>query len=217
MVTGATGGIGTAMVTELSRRGYRTVAVGRDELALASVAGDGGTFVVWDQRDAAVPRELHELDRVDALVHVAGVAPRTGVADTTETALAAVLSVNLVSATTLTAALLPALRHSRGHVVFVNSSAGLSGVAGWSGYLGSKWALKELADSLRSEESAHGVRVTSVFPGAVATDLLKQVRHDQGRPYEPQHAVSPQTAARLIADVLDHPEDAYLTELSFTR
>jgi short-subunit dehydrogenase len=128
-----------------------------------------------------------------------------------------VVTVNLASAATLTAALLPALRRSRGHVVFINSSAGLSGTPGWSGYLGSKRALQELADALRGEEWESGLKVTSVFPGAVATRLLRQVREDRRLPYDPERSVSPESAARVIADVLHHPHDGYVTDLSFVR
>lgn len=215
MVTGATGGIGTALVSELLRCGYRVVAVGRTEGPFGERGPDELSFVQWDQRDAGPPRALGQIETLDVLVHIAAVAPRTDVADTTWGSLTAVLSVNLVSATTLTAALLPALRRARGHVVLVNSSAGASGIPGWSGYLGSKWALRELADSLRAEEHDHGVKVTSVFPGAVATGLLRQVRQDRGQPYDPDRCVTPQTAARLIVDTLRHPQDGYVTDLSF--
>nr|WP_306254872.1 SDR family NAD(P)-dependent oxidoreductase [Ornithinimicrobium cryptoxanthini] len=216
VVTGATGGIGRALVTELIERGYWVVAVGRSPASLTDVLPpDRGAFVHWDQRDRTVPRALAELEQVDVLVHNAGVAPLTSVEDTSAESVADILSVNLTSATVLTASLLRALRRARGHVVFIHSSRGMSGVPGWSGYLGSKAALEHLANSLRAEECDQGLRVTSVFPGAVATELLRQVREDRGQPFEPERSVSPATAARLIADAVQHPGGGYLTELSF--
>src|SRR5690606_14968856 len=94
----------------------------------------------------------------------------------------------------LTATLLPALRATGGHVVLVNSAPGLRGVPGWSGYLGSKSVLRVLADSLRVEEPA--LRVTTVYPGAVATDLLREVRHARGQEYDPDRAVGVRSPAR---------------------
>ncbi len=61
------------------------------------------------------------------------------------------------------------------------------------------------------------IRVTTVYPGAVATDLLRAVRVERGQPYDPDRAVGVHSAAALIAGVLDHPDDAYVTELSFAR
>lgn len=217
VVTGAGGQIGAALVAQLLDRGMSVVALGRDRERLHEVGAHPRVRVVlWDQGvGAEPPGELGELSRVDALVHVAGVAPVTPVATTTAAELTRLMSVNVVSAGALTAALLPALRAAGGHVVFVNSSAGLRGVPGWSGYLGSKSALRHLADALRSEEPM--IRVTTVYPGAVATDLLRAVRVERGQPYDPDRAVGVHSAAALIAGVLDHPDDAYVTELSFAR
>src|SRR5699024_4456635 len=117
------------------------------------------SIVEWDQRNAHVPPVLKDLD-VDVLIHNA--ARRWSRSRRPPASLAEIMTVNVTSAATLTAALLPALRRSRGHVVFINSSAGLRGVPGWSGYLGSKRALHELADVLRTEESEAGLKVTSV-------------------------------------------------------
>ncbi|MGC0251991.1 SDR family NAD(P)-dependent oxidoreductase [Pseudactinotalea sp. Z1748] len=219
VVTGATGGIGSALVAELLGRDFSVVAIGRNLEKFAEVESHRQLRVVqWDQgQDGEVPQELSSLTRVDVLVHNAGIAPIRTVADTTTTGLAHIMSVNLISAAALTAALLGALRAVRGHVVFVSSSPGLRGVPGWSGYMGSKSALKDLADSLRHEERNSGVKVTTVFPGAVATDLLRQVREGRGGQYHPDQCVSAFSAAKLIAMALDHPEDGYLTDVSFTK
>lgn len=218
MVTGATGGIGTALVDELLGRDFSVIAVGRRLDRLEVEPRQRLRTVQWDQSQGGeVPRELSSLTRVDVLVHNAGVAPITTVADTVATDLARLMSVNLTSAATLTAALMGALRATRGHVIFVNGSPGLRGVPGWSGYAGSKSALTVLADSLRHEERASGVKVTTAFPGAVATDLLKQVREGRGDQYDPDQCVSAASAAKLITMALDHPDDGYLTDVSFTR
>ncbi|HET7414098.1 MAG TPA: SDR family NAD(P)-dependent oxidoreductase, partial [Arthrobacter sp.] len=218
VVSGATGGIGGPLVDELLARGIAVVALGRDQKRMAELAAHPGVETVeWDAAARpAVPEVVSSLERVDVLIHTAGIAPLTRVADMRSEDLTRLLALNVMSAATLTAAVLPALREAGGHVVFVNSSSGLSGRPGWSGYLGSKAALRELADSLRIEEEESGVKVTTVYPGAVATDLLRRVREAFNQDYDPEDCVSAGTAARLIASLLDHPTDGYLTEVSFT-
>lgn len=219
VVTGATGGIGRSLITELLDRSVKVFALARDGDRLGRLLSHPDlTPIEWDQaREPAVPDGLSSLVRVDVLIHNAGIAPITKIADTRVDGLAHLMSLNLMSASVLTAALLPGLRAARGHVIFVNSSAGLRGVPGWSGYLGSKAALLQLADCLRAEEAEGGVKVSTVYPGAVATELLRQVREGFGGTYDPARCVSTATASRLILSVLDHPEDGYLTEVSFTQ
>ena len=92
--------------------------------------------------------------------------------------------------------------------------AGLHAVPNWSAYVASKAALTELAASLRLEEAAHGVRVTSIYPGGVATELLRKVRGALGRPYDPAACVSPASLAAVVATVLDVPADVDITDIS---
>ena len=68
-------------------------------------------------------------------------------------------------------------------MIFVNSGAGLSAHAGWSAYAASKHGLKALADSLRHEEHAAGVRVTSVYPGRTASPMQAKVHQQEGKDY----------------------------------
>lgn len=99
-------------------------------------------------------------------------------------------------------------------MVFVNSGAGLRANAGWGSYAASKFALKALADALREEEAAHGVRVTSVYPGRTATPMQQKVRSQEGAPYTPEAFVRPESVAKLIAFALNAPRDALLPDLS---
>ncbi len=100
VVTGAGGQIGAALVTQLLDRGMSVVALGRDRERLHEVGAHPRVRVVlWDQGvGAEPPGELGELSRVDALVHVAGVAPVTPVATTTAAEFTRLMSVNVVSA-----------------------------------------------------------------------------------------------------------------------
>ena len=124
------------------------------------------------------------------------------------------LTVNVMAAAEITRMVLPALRRAAGHVVFINAAPGLHAVPRWSAYAASKTALRELADSLRTEEASHGLRVTTIYPGGTATDLLAKVRTQFGRPYHPADCIQPTTLASVVLTILDMRDDAYLPEVS---
>lgn len=175
----------------------------------------GAVAVPFDLRDPTnLPPQLAALDHLDALVHCAGIAEVAAVAETPYTVWQETLAVNVAGAAELTRALLPALRRAAGHVVFINAAPGLHGVPRWSAYAASKAALHELADSLRREEDRHGLRVTTIYPGGTATELLRKVREQFGRPFHPADGIRPETLASLVLTALDVPDDAHLTELS---
>lgn len=215
LVTGAAGGIGQAVVAALVAAGHRVSAVGRHPDRLPS--GPGVRAVI---ADLAQPRQLAqaigEPGQLDALVHCAGVSIEAiaPVADTGPDVWQQTMAVNVLAAAELTRLMLPALRRSHGHVVFINSARGVRAVPGWSAFAASKAALQELADSLRAEEAENGIRVTTVYPGATATEHLRKVRAAFGRDYDPQRSIQPQTLAATVAWVLAAPPDAYVSELS---
>ncbi|SDK35486.1 SDR family NAD(P)-dependent oxidoreductase [Nonomuraea jiangxiensis] len=215
LVTGATGGIGTALVGALVQAGHRVTAVGRD-VGRLDVRGIEADLAHPETLAAAVGalEETGELADVQALVHCAGISPIEAVAEAGPESWRRTMAVNVASAAELVRLTLPALRRSRGHVIFVNASPGMTGVPRWSAFVGSKAALRELADSLREEEAGHGIRVTTVYPAATATDLLGEVRRTFGRPYDPATCIQPETLAAMIVWVLSAPADAYACELS---
>lgn len=215
MVTGATGGIGRAIVSALVTAGHRVIVVGRDLGRLGSL-GDVQPIAA----DLAVPEQMATAieppARLDALVHCAGVSPAAAalVGESGPPVWQETMSVNVMAAAELTRLLLPALRRSRGHVLFVNAAPGVGASARWSAFAASKAALRELADSLRLEEKANGVGVTTVYPAGTATDHLREVRKAFGREYDPQQLIRPETLAAIVTWVLAAPADAYVAELS---
>ncbi|MFD8269763.1 SDR family oxidoreductase, partial [Streptomyces althioticus] len=153
-------------------------------------------------------------DRVDSLLHVAGVVDLGRVGDLTPKSWRHQLNVNLVAPAELTRHFLPQLRASRGHVIFVNSGAGLAAHADWSAYAASKHGLKALADSLRHEEHANGVRVTSVYPGRTASPMQAKVHQQEGKDYDASKWIDPESVATTILMALDLPRDAEVNDLT---
>ncbi|WP_186778581.1 SDR family oxidoreductase [Streptomyces salinarius] len=220
VITGAGSGIGAAVARRLHERGDEIVLHARDagrakELAAAL---PGAKTLVGDLAD---PAKLswafsHQSlpDRVDSLLHVAGVVDLGPVGDLTPKTWLNQLNVNLVAPAELTRLLLPQLRVAQGHVLFVNSGSGLNAHAGWAAYGASKHGLKALADALRQEEHGNGVRVTSVYPGRTASPMQAKVHQQEGKEYDPAKWIDPESVATTILMALDLPRDAEVNDLT---
>lgn len=218
VITGAGSGIGAEVARRLADRGDRLVLIARSADRADDFVRDFGerhqTLVIdLSDPDSLAARQPWP-DHVDSLVHVAGAVQLGRVAELTPEAWSEQLEVNLRAPALLTRALLPSLRAARGTVVFVNSTAGLTANAGWSAYAASKFGLRALADALRAEEAAHGVRVTSVFPGRTATPMQEAVHRQEGKHYEPRDWIDPGTVAEVVLHALDLPGDATVTDVS---
>ncbi len=220
LITGAGSGIGAAVTRRLLDRGDDLWLLARDAgraKELAERFGGARTLV----GDLAEPERLswafghQELpERLDSLLHIAGVVDLGAVGELTPKVWNRTLAANLVAPAELTRLLLPQLRLSKGHVLFVNSGAGLNAHAGWSAYAASKHGLKALADSLRQEEHANGVRVTSVYPGRTATPMQQKVHQQEGKAYEPSRWIAPDSVATVILAALDLPRDAEINDVT---
>jgi NADP-dependent 3-hydroxy acid dehydrogenase YdfG len=212
LVTGASGGIGAAVARALAP-GHDLLLGGRDAHALAAVARDLPGARPWpvDLTDTAAVAEAAV--SLDVLVHSAGVGLLGTVAETPADTWRHQFEVNVVAVAELTRLLLPALRAARGRVVLLNSGAGLTARAGWASYAASKFALRAFADALREEESRHGVRVTSVHPGRVDTEMQRAVVAQEGGRYRPEAYLRPESVAGAVLLAVTAPADAALTEL----
>lgn len=217
LLTGAGSGIGAALAEALHARGDHLLLAARSTERAAELAErfPGVDTVVLDLAD---PESLEELpglpDRLDSVLHVAGVVELARVGEVTYADLREQLDVNLIAPALLTRACLPALRATRGLVVFVNSAAGLSAGASWSAYAASKYGLRALADSLRAEEMDSGVRVTTVFPSRTATPMQEKVHEQEGRTYDASNWIRPETVVSTMLHVLDLPPDATIPEVT---
>jgi NADP-dependent 3-hydroxy acid dehydrogenase YdfG len=100
-----------------------------------------------------------------------------------------------------------------GEVIFVNSTVGLAARAHTGAYAASKHALRALADSLRDEVNALGIRVLTVYLGNTATPMQKSIHEEEGRPYRPELFIQPEDVARLIAAAIELPRTAEVTEI----
>jgi short-subunit dehydrogenase len=218
LLTGAGSGIGAVLADRLLERGDELVLVARSAERAHDLRSEtpGATVLVADLADADEVAALADQlpDRLDSVVHAAGVVDLGPVADLSNAVWQEQLAVNVVAPAVLTRIALRALRAARGTVVFVNSGAGLSASPEWAAYAASKHALRALADALRGEEHEYGVRVTTVYPGRTATPMQQKVHEQEGRAYDASDWIDPATVAGAILGVLDLAPDATVSDLT---
>lgn len=212
LITGASRGLGAAIAAALAPT-HTLLLAGRPSAELDAVAElHGATTWPLDLTDGeSLEASSEVLAELDVLVHNAGVAYPGRVADSTADEWRSTFAVNVVGAVELTLALLPALRQARGQVVFINSGSGRNVSPGLASYSASKFALRAFADSLRADEPT--LRVTSVHPGRINTDMQRDLVAYQGGDYDPTRYLQPATVAAVVAQVLATPPDGHVHEV----
>jgi NADP-dependent 3-hydroxy acid dehydrogenase YdfG len=220
LITGAGSGIGAAVARRLHERGDELLLLARDAGRAKELAAEyeGARTLVADLADPdRISRSLgmqQMPDRLDSLLHIAGVVDLGPIVELRPKTWHQQLNANLVSPAELTRLFLPQLRAAQGHVLFVNSGAGLHAHAQWGAYAASKHGLKALADSLREEEHGNGVRVTSVYPGRTAGPMQVKVHSQEGKEYDASRWIAPESVATTIMTALDLPRDAEINDLT---
>ena len=225
VVTGASSGIGRAIALQLATQGAAVWLLARRGARLTGVAAEieqlGGK--AWTQAlDVGSEPDVRRFadglakatDGLDVLVHSAGLHIAGRVADAPASELDAQYQVNVRGPYVLTQLLLPLLVARQGQVVFVNSSAGLNARGGVSGYTATKHALRALADALRDEVNADGVRVLSVYPGRTATPQQEAIHAAEGKLYRPERLLQPEDVADVVVNALTVARTAEVTDIS---
>lgn len=206
VVTGATSGIGRDIAIALADLGWRVIAIGRrgDELQALATHAPGVEPRVADLTEFPYPSLIP--DRVDAVVHAAGLVPTGRVELATAQEWTYAFTLNVTAGAELVRQALPALRSSRGIVVLINSGAGLTPTPRNTVYAATKHALRAFANGLRLEEEEHGVRVTSIFPGPTDTPLFTGE-------VDRSSLIRPGSVAEAVITAITAGEDVQLTEI----
>ena len=212
LVTGATRGIGRAIAADLGRT-HHVLVGGRVAESVAAVVASlpSAEPYVADLAAGEVP-PLPQ--RLDVLVHSAGVEEGDRIADTERAVWERVFATNVFAVAELTRRALPALRAAQGIVVTINSGSGfVSGPRGGV-YGASKFALRALTDALREEERGNGVRVSSVHPGRTDSDMQRQLTAKLGESYDTDYFLHPDDVAAAVRLVVDLPARGTIETLS---
>ena len=189
IVTGAAGGIGSAITAACARQGARVAAVDRVEAVAPSGEGipaEAVTPFLADLSESAGCTDLlaevtDRLGAVDGLVNCAGVMRRGDLLEIDEDDWAATYAVNVDAVMRLCRAALPFLKAAdSAAIVNIASQWGLQPAGGHIAYNSSKAAVVSLTRSLARDFGAHGVRANSICPGEILTPMLQQKLDDGG-------------------------------------
>lgn len=210
LVTGGSSGIGAAAARALAAAGARPLIAGRDPARLHAVAREtGGLVLVADLAAADGTAELAEAAQqaagpggVDLLVNNAGIGWAGPIEQMTAEQVAGLIAVNLIAPIQLTRLLVPGMvTRGHGHVVFVSSIAGATGVRGEAVYSAAKAGLGCFAESIAHELAGRGVGVSLIVPGVVDTPFFER----RGRPYDRRRPapLPPQRVARALVGAVE--------------
>ncbi|MBJ9976333.1 SDR family NAD(P)-dependent oxidoreductase [Pseudomonas sp. S75] len=219
LVTGATSGIGQAIVLALRDAGMEVIALGRSEQALAELAREPGVRTLQaDVRDGeALSQALAGL-AIDVLVNNAGIlSSRAAFQDIEPEQIDAMLDINLKAPLHLARQTLPGmLERGRGHLFFIGSSAGRAAHPGAAVYGASKAGVSLFCDALRCDLLGTGIRVTEIAPGRVQTQLYRTAMGMQAAGselYDGYESIQPQDIAELLLAALKMPRQVDVSRL----
>ena len=189
VVTGGGSGIGAACAAALSARGARCVLVGRreDRLRAAAESLDGPAVIVTadlsgeGEPERVVEETLAVHGRIDVIVHSAGVFEKAAAAEVTPDHWRRVMDINLGAVMALTRAGWKSLAESGGQIVLISSIAAVEAFEGNAAYAASKGGMNALGEVLRLEGRDAGIRVITVCPAQVDTELWDQKAPDRVR------------------------------------
>lgn len=225
VITGASSGVGKAVALAFAAQGVAVALVGRDRDRLEAVARElpGGTVEVKcyvadltkdSDLDSFTAQVLADFGHVDFLAHCAALLMRARLDSATVEDFDLQYACNVRAPFVITQKFLPSLLEHRGGVIFINSSAGLGAKPEMGQYAATKHALKAIADGLRQEVAASGLRVLSIFLGRTATPMQESLCRSEGKSYEPTLYIQPADVATSILATLSLPRSAEITDLT---
>ena len=211
LVTGASAGIGSAIVTNLVEHGLRVIATGRRRDALDALVSQHGadriTPIAGDLNDGDFVTELvTDAYDVDILISNAGVLKYAPILDLTYNDIEEMVQTNILGAFHITHEIAKAMvKRGRGHIIVMTSTAAREVYPLGSVYCATKHALSAFASALRIELQAKGVKVSEIAPGMVDTDIRERSDHPaviaalSARKFEP---LTPEEVAKAVTFAL---------------
>jgi NAD(P)-dependent dehydrogenase (short-subunit alcohol dehydrogenase family) len=219
LVTGAARGIGEEVARQAAARGAHVSLVGLEPDRLQRLAAELGHGHAWFDADvtdqAAVDRAVagtaERLGGIDVLVANAGVSNNSTVAVSPPDAIVRTIEVNLIGVVRTVSAALPHVITRRGYVQIVSSAAAFTALPGLAGYGASKAGVEHFANVLRLEVAHRDVKVGSVHPSWIDTDLVRDQRADikvfdealAQLPWPMGATTSVQECARAMVDAME--------------
>jgi NADP-dependent 3-hydroxy acid dehydrogenase YdfG len=214
VVTGATGHIGRAIGLSLLAAEADVVLHGRDPTRVARLReATGAEAIAGDLTQPEAIAALRARVAQRGLLHVltlwSGIYERSADPASLQRQFAA----NVLGPYALLQALLPFLIAAQGQVVFLNSTQGLAASGGVGQFAATQHAMRAIADSLREEVNAQGVRVLSIFLGRTASERQQAIFAIEGRAYRPDLLIQPADVAHAVIAMLTLPRTVEATQV----
>ena len=226
VVTGAGGGIGAAIVADLTRAGYTVAAcdLNLDAATRAHTAarGAGGPYRMDVSDSGSVADAIAGIERdlgpIRVLVNNAGIDKIEPFVDSTEDTWRRIVNVNYLGTVIVTRTVLDhMLARSYGRIISIASDAGRVGSSGEVVYSGTKGAVIAFSKALARETATHNITVNTVCPGPTDTPLLDQVAEQSQKRYDALARAVPMKRIGTPADIAPavtffaHPNAGYIT------
>lgn len=218
-ITGASSGIGEALAMAFSKEGAKLVLTARrreelERVKMATGLPDSSVLVLpfdvteFDKAEDAAAAIIAKFQRIDVMVHNAGISQRSYIKDTDLEIYKKLMDVNFYSTVALTKAVLPyMIKQQSGHFIIISSVAGKIGTIMRSGYNASKHALHGFYDSLRAESYNDNIKVTTVCPGYIKTNVSLNALDEKGGKFgkmdsNQENGIAPEECARQILNAV---------------
>ena len=218
-ITGANRGIGRAISLQLAQTGYHLFLLARDEEALARVADECRSFKVQVEcrageladesyMDNAIRAAMETYGAVDVLINNAGASKQQAVQNADLRAWRDVMDVNFNAIMYLSRQILPGMiERKSGTVINISSISGRNTSAGSAIYCASKHALNGFSECMFEDVREYGIKVSTIMPGFVDTDLTQQLGMNVG------NMITPDDVAESVLYVLSASSHCCPTEI----
>ncbi len=212
LVTGGGRGLGKAVALALASEGVNVAITGRNEETLKSVVaeieskGVKSAYSVFDVTKkeevfASLDKLQKDFGTFDILINNAGIAAFGGILEMEDELWEDIVKTNLFGPYYVVKSIVPSMVNKKsGDIVNISSTAGLKGNALTSAYSASKFGLIGMSESMMLELRKHNVRVTTLTPSTIATDMTqKDLKITDGNP---EKVLQPEDFAELVVDLL---------------
>ena len=191
-ITGASSGIGEAIALAFAKEGAKLVLTSRRDEELLRVKNltglpDSSVLILpmdvteFEKAQPAAEEIIKTFGRIDVMVHNAGVSQRSYIIDTDFDVYRKIMDVDFYSTVAITKAILPyMIQQKSGHFIVISSVAGKIGTIMRSGYNAAKHALHGFYDSLRAEGYKDNIKVTTICPGYIRTNISVNALNESG-------------------------------------
>lgn len=215
--------MGKEIALSLLPYNIQLVVVGRNVHALNEISDkvDKKATVSVFQADFSKEEDIYSFLKLihaarlepDIILHCAGSFHLASIQNSSTEILDESYRINFKAPFIITRDLLESIIKKKGQIIFMNSTASIYPKSNVAAYASIKSALKTFAEILHQEVYSFGVRVTSIYPGRVATPMQEKVCQMEGKSYHPEKFIQTETISKTVLDLLSLPENVEISEV----